>query len=150
MRWTYQRDNVGFFSSPAVVGNRVYVTSAELGAFSQSGSIFCFDADTGAVVWNSAPKNYRPTFSSPAPLVGSDASGGHLMDTTIGRRRQLGDVRVFDPGGFLAVTRDSGVKVPPEELARWSPLRNAHTATGAKKAGEALAKDLRGEGEREG
>ena len=62
-----------------------------------------------------------------------------LMDTTIGRRRQLGDVRVFDPGGFLAVTRDSGVKVPPEELARWSPLRKAHTATGAKKAGEALA-----------
>ena len=27
----------------------------------------------------------------------------------------------------------------PAERARWSPLRNAHTATGAKRAGEALA-----------
>ncbi len=62
-----------------------------------------------------------------------------LMDTTIHRRRGLGEVRVFDPGGLLARNTNPAVQISDEELARWSPLRNAHTATGAKKAGEALA-----------
>jgi len=62
-----------------------------------------------------------------------------LMDTTIARRRDLGEVRVFDPGGFLAHNQSADVTVPPEELARWSPLRNAGTASGAKRAGEAIA-----------
>ena len=61
-----------------------------------------------------------------------------LMDTTIERRRQLGEVRVFDPGGFLAVSR-SHVTISPSEVAKWSPLRTAHTASGAKKAGETLS-----------
>ncbi len=62
-----------------------------------------------------------------------------LMDTTIERRRELGKVRVFDPGGFLQENPNARIQVGPEELARWSPLRNAHTPTGAKKAGAALA-----------
>lgn len=62
-----------------------------------------------------------------------------LMDTTIARRRQLGEVRVFDPGGFLDQNQNPDVAVAATERARWSPLRNAHTATGAKRAGEALA-----------
>ena len=61
-----------------------------------------------------------------------------LMDTTIARRRKLGDVRVFDPGGFLATGR-SHVKVTGKEIGRWSPLRMAHTSSGAKKAGESLS-----------
>ena len=61
-----------------------------------------------------------------------------LMDTTIARRRELGEVRVFDPGGFLAVSR-SHIKVGQSEIAKWSPLRSAHTPSGAKKAGEALS-----------
>jgi type IV secretion system protein VirD4 len=62
-----------------------------------------------------------------------------LMDTTIARRRQLGQVRVFDPGGFLAQNENPDVSVAAGEFARWSPLRNAHTASGAKRAGEAIA-----------
>ena len=31
-----------------------------------------------------------------------------LMDTTIARRRQLGEVRVFDPGGFLRAEPEPG------------------------------------------
>jgi type IV secretion system protein VirD4 len=62
-----------------------------------------------------------------------------LLDITIARRRRLGAVRVFDPGGFLAKNQNPHVTVADEELARWSPLRNADTATGAKRAGEALA-----------
>ncbi len=61
-----------------------------------------------------------------------------LMDTTIARRRDLGDVRVFDPGGFLA-SGGSHIVIGDDEIGRWSPLRMAHTAVGAKKAGEALS-----------
>jgi hypothetical protein len=48
IRWTWKRKGEAFYSSPAVVGNRVYVASASLGLFGQSGTIYCFDADTGA------------------------------------------------------------------------------------------------------
>ena len=61
-----------------------------------------------------------------------------LMDTTIARRRTLGEIRVFDPGGFLAAGR-SHITIVDAEIGRWSPLRMAHTASGAKKAGEALS-----------
>jgi len=61
-----------------------------------------------------------------------------LMDITIEQRRSLGEVRVFDPGGFLA-TSSSHVKVTAAEVGKWSPLRMAHTPSGAKKAGEAMA-----------
>lgn len=61
-----------------------------------------------------------------------------LMDTTIEARRELGDVRVFDPGGFLAMSA-THVTVKDAEVGKWSPLRMAHTPSGAKKAGESLA-----------
>ena len=63
-------------------------------------------------------------WSGPAVLssVKSD-----LMGATIGRRRSLGEVRVFDP---TTLTR--------EPTAGWSPLRGATTVTGAQKAARAL------------
>ena len=66
VNWAWKKSGEAFYASPAVVGNRVYVASATATALgSGSGKIYCFDADTGAVVWTSAPKGYRPTFSSP-------------------------------------------------------------------------------------
>ncbi|MEQ1738046.1 MAG: type IV secretory system conjugative DNA transfer family protein, partial [Rhodoglobus sp.] len=66
-----------------------------------------------------------------------------LLDATVQRRRQLGQVRVFDPAGIVTKRpvnpTAQWVEIAPEELARWSPLRNAGTPAGAKKAGEALA-----------
>ncbi|MCW2750387.1 MAG: Type secretory pathway VirD4 protein-like protein [Aeromicrobium sp.] len=66
-----------------------------------------------------------------------------LLDATVRRRRQLGQVRVFDPAGIVTEPpvnpTEQWVEIGPEELARWSPLRNAGTPSGAKKAGEALA-----------
>ena len=66
-----------------------------------------------------------------------------LLDATIRRRRRLGAVRVFDPAGLVTTTpldpSESRVAIEPHELARWSPLREAHTPAGAKKAGQALA-----------
>jgi outer membrane protein assembly factor BamB len=79
--WVHRKSSEGFFSSPAVVGNRVYVASAELGAFSSTGAIYCFDADTGAVVWRSAPDDYQPTFSSPAIWRNYLVCGEGLHDT---------------------------------------------------------------------
>jgi len=66
VNWVHKTSGQAFYSSPAAVGNRVYVASASPKAIgADSGRIYCFDADTGAVVWSSAPEGYRPTFSSP-------------------------------------------------------------------------------------
>lgn len=62
-----------------------------------------------------------------------------LLDATIVRRRQLGQVRVFDPAGIVTASNDGAAPVLPVEVGRWSPLRNASTPTGAKKAGQAIA-----------
>jgi outer membrane protein assembly factor BamB len=67
-------------ATPAVVGNRVYIASAERG-ISKSGQIYCLDADTGAVVWANAPPDYRPTFSSPVIAGDYLVCGEGLHDT---------------------------------------------------------------------
>jgi outer membrane protein assembly factor BamB len=71
--WNYKSpEGFGFLSSPAIVGNRLYLTGAALGC-EKIGQILCLDADTGAVVWANAPDGYRATFSSPV------VSGDYLV-----------------------------------------------------------------------
>jgi outer membrane protein assembly factor BamB len=65
INWAFSTEAKTFLSAPAIAGNRVYISSADKGVFTDSGSIYCLDADTGGVVWKSAPKNYRATYSSP-------------------------------------------------------------------------------------
>ncbi|HEV7402300.1 MAG TPA: PQQ-binding-like beta-propeller repeat protein [Chthoniobacteraceae bacterium] len=65
LNWAFAGEAKTFYSSPTVVGNRVYATSAEVGVFSNRGAIYCLDADTGGVVWKSVPEGMRATFSSP-------------------------------------------------------------------------------------
>ncbi|MGA2064956.1 MAG: PQQ-binding-like beta-propeller repeat protein [Thermoguttaceae bacterium] len=60
--WSYAGP---FFASPAVVGNRLYVSSADKGPMCDRGAIYCLDADSGALVWKAAPRGYVATFSSP-------------------------------------------------------------------------------------
>ncbi|MGA2255375.1 MAG: PQQ-binding-like beta-propeller repeat protein [Thermoguttaceae bacterium] len=60
--WSYAEP---FFASPAVVGNRVYVSSADTGPMRDRGAIYCLDADSGGLVWKAAPSGYVATFSSP-------------------------------------------------------------------------------------
>ena len=57
-----------------------------------------------------------------------------LIDATREAREQKGYTLVFDPSGV------SGL--PPAGLARWTPLRGAHTPRGAQKAAAALAASI--------
>jgi outer membrane protein assembly factor BamB len=66
INWSYTAEVRTFYSSPAVVGNRIYVSSADKGPLRDRGSIYCLDADTGALDWQSAPRGYLATFSSPS------------------------------------------------------------------------------------
>ncbi|MFH1023657.1 MAG: PQQ-binding-like beta-propeller repeat protein [Planctomycetota bacterium] len=66
INWAFTKDVRTFYSTPSVVGNRVYATSADKGPFRDSGAVYCLDADTGNVVWKVSPKGFRATFSSPA------------------------------------------------------------------------------------
>lgn len=61
VKWSYNTgDEV--YSSPAVVGGRVYVTSL-------SGYLYCLDAETGEKIWETPVGNSR---SSPAVVVGKN------------------------------------------------------------------------------
>jgi outer membrane protein assembly factor BamB len=79
-----------FYSSPTVVGNRVFATSVKgLTAFNKQGqgAIFCVDANTGGRVWHFDGDGYRATFSSPAVAGGYLVVGEGLHETY--------DARVF-------------------------------------------------------
>jgi type IV secretion system protein VirD4 len=54
-----------------------------------------------------------------------------LYNTTAAARSKAGEVAVFDPGGVTGLAS-----------ARWSPLRDVTTATGAMRAGRALAQAI--------
>jgi outer membrane protein assembly factor BamB len=94
----------GFFASPAVVGNRVYIASANIGGFQKTGSIYCLDADTGAVVWSSAPSGYRATFSSPVVSGRYLVCGEGLHDT---RDARIVCLDIHDGGKVLWTFRTS-------------------------------------------
>jgi outer membrane protein assembly factor BamB len=85
VNWVHKDGDEAFFSSPAVCGKRVYVASGTLGVLSESGRIYCLDADTGAVVWSNAPSSYRPTFSSPVVCGRYVVCGEGLHVTRDGR-----------------------------------------------------------------
>ncbi len=64
--WTFAREAKTFYASPALVGDSVFIASAEQGLFSEQGAIYRLDAASGEVVWRYMPKGYRATFSSPS------------------------------------------------------------------------------------
>lgn len=59
--WSSGKSGEAFWSSPALVGDRVYCVSSR----GDQGLIGCWDAATGLRLWSSAPAGYRATFSSP-------------------------------------------------------------------------------------
>lgn len=59
---------VKFLSSPAVVGNRLYIGAAVGSVFSVHGATYCIDTDKNEVVWQE--NSEIPIFSSPAVVAG--------------------------------------------------------------------------------
>lgn len=100
LNWSWKQGSEAFFSSPTLIGNRVYVASAVFGAFSSSGQIYCFDADTGAIAWKGGPPGYRPTFSSPV-ISGNYLVCGEGLHTTRNARVICLDLRSGHEGETL-------------------------------------------------
>ena len=59
---------VDFSSSPAVVGNRLYIGSSHGSIFSLGGATYCIDTESREVIWRHASPT--PIFSSPAVAGG--------------------------------------------------------------------------------
>jgi len=85
LNWSFAGEVQTFYATPAVVGNRVYIASADKGPLRDRGAIYCLDADTGGVVWSSAPEGFRATFSSPA-ISGDFLVGGEGLHYTTDAR----------------------------------------------------------------
>jgi len=68
VQWSFSMGSLkSFYSSPAVVGNRVYaIGSNYVPPISDSGAIYCLDADSGEVIWQFQADRYRASFSSPS------------------------------------------------------------------------------------
>jgi outer membrane protein assembly factor BamB len=85
-QWDYTGETT-FYSTPTVVGNRIYVTFADQGPFQDKGGVLCIDADTGGEVWRYDKSGFRATFSSPSVQGDYIVSGEGLHFTR--------DARVF-------------------------------------------------------
>ncbi len=69
--WAFKEEEamaVDFSSSPAIVGNRLYIGSSHGSVFSLGGATYCIDIDTQQVLWRYASP--IPIFSSPAVAGG--------------------------------------------------------------------------------
>ena len=60
-RWQRWQDEEAFYSSPTLVGDRLYCVATS----GDRARILCLDAATGKEHWNAAPSGYQATFSSP-------------------------------------------------------------------------------------
>ena len=74
-------DADNMFSSPTVLGNRVYGVSAVFGFFRNESALHAYDADSGRVIWRVRPPGMRATFSSLSIAEGYMAVGEGLHET---------------------------------------------------------------------
>ncbi|MFP4356374.1 MAG: PQQ-binding-like beta-propeller repeat protein [Phycisphaerae bacterium] len=82
VNWTYSEPGVSYLASPAVVGNRIYMTTAKIEWGGGSGAVVCLDADTGEELWRTVPGEYEATFSS-ASIAGEHLVVGEGLHTTV-------------------------------------------------------------------
>ena len=86
--WTFQNAGamaVDFSSSPAVVGNRLYIGSSHGSIFSLGGATYCIDMESREVIWRHASP--IPIFSSPAVAGGRVYIGeGYHQDSNCSLR----------------------------------------------------------------
>ncbi len=86
--WVFKDDvamAVDFNSSPAVVGNRLYIGSSHGSIFSLGGATYCIDTESREVIWRYASP--IPIFSSPAVAGGRVYIGeGYHQDSNCALR----------------------------------------------------------------
>jgi outer membrane protein assembly factor BamB len=95
-------------SSPIVWGKRIFVT----GANEAQRELYCFDADSGAIVWRKKLENV-PDSSGKQPKVGEETGFASCTPATDGRRIYViyanGDFGAFDFTGRQLWARSFGV-----------------------------------------
>ncbi len=81
--WVFRDEDFrtgNFSSSPAVIGDRIYVGSAQADIFASGGVVYCLDAESGDMIWKYQTK--REIFSSPAVVDGKVYIGEGLHQDT--------------------------------------------------------------------
>jgi outer membrane protein assembly factor BamB len=103
--WSAGRRGEAFYSSPAVVANRVYA----VGSKGDRGCIHAFDLDTGRQLWQCQPVGFAATFSSPVVVGDLLLVGEGLHHTKMARvicvDRTTGQVEwTFQTNGHVECT----------------------------------------------
>ncbi len=95
--WVFKTEGmqtVQFLSSPAIVGNRLYIGATRGAVFSVRGATYCIDTDTKEVVWRH--DSDIPIVSSPAVVAGRVYIGEGFHENTNCRLQCL-DAKTGDP-----------------------------------------------------
>ncbi|MFM7842778.1 MAG: PQQ-binding-like beta-propeller repeat protein [Planctomycetota bacterium] len=79
--WQRLQDDEAYYSSPTVIGDRLYAVAS----VGDRARILCLAAHTGQEIWNTAPADYRATFSSPVIADEQLFVGEGLHQTRRGR-----------------------------------------------------------------
>jgi len=120
INWTFTDGKTKtFYASPAVAGNRLYVTSARYEYFKDEGGIYCLDldGDSAKLAWSFKGDGYRSTFSSPSIYEDKQKGRKYLV---VGEGLHLTDnARVFCLDVTESERRQDGVKL-------WSFRTNSH------------------------
>src|SRR5438445_7958923 len=118
VNWSHNRNKLGttemFLATPAVVGNRVYVSTATFRGANKEGKLYCFDADTGNCVWELEPgDDYVATFSSPVVAGKYLVCGEGLHETRNARVVCLDLSNERQPKVMLIHSTESLVNITP-------------------------------------
>jgi len=100
IQWRFDQSPMrSCYASPAVVGNRVYVTGSDfMPPLKDRGAIFAIDADSGELVWQFRAEGYRATFSS-AAVVGDRLVVGEGLHETRDARIYCIDLAASEASG---------------------------------------------------
>lgn len=101
--WQRLQDEEAYYSSPTISGDRVYAVAS----VGDRARILCLAAHTGQEIWNTAPSDYRATFSSPVIADEQLFVGEGLHQTRRGRLVAV-DLRAGGAGRVLWTFATSG------------------------------------------
>jgi len=125
--WVYNVGEQKIYSSPTVYDGSVYIGT---GFFSNSGTFYAFDADTGIVEW----KNEASWSFESSPTVVAEPDGGHSVGSRV-LLRTLGhhDVDTSESAGPFTVSDlklDSADVSPGETISVSAAITNEGDAVG--------------------